>query len=298
MGTTHLPEADAHHTLQSTGVDIHVAEWSAPRNPRLAVLLIPGTGSHVGYYGRFANELRLRGIHVFAVDFKGHGRSGGKRGVFTLSEMVQNCDDAAAFIKTRTGLRVAGLGTSQGGETAFHALQASANIDAGISHNILLSTLFPINAKVRLLQSGLVGAVATLLPFVRIPLKLAFNWKKAYLDPNFLAEKEKDPLAVWFYSLPSYRSVFTTAPVVPPAGNHKPVLVACGERDELVTPAHCLRCFTAMGGPKEFYVMPGAGHQLVIDYSAQFADVVSAFLKRHLEDAPHEPMATQPGAHA
>jgi len=285
MGQANLPAADHHHHLPSTGVQIHVAEWSAPKHARAAVLLVPGTGSHTGYYGRFAECLRQRGLHVFAVDFKGHGQSTGERGVFTMSEMVQNCSDAADFIKQRTGLKVVALGTSQGGEVAFHVLQASASVDAGISHNILLSTLFPINPKVRLLQSAPVGLLCKVLPFVKIPLKLAFNWKKAYLDPGFLKEKEKDPLAVWWYSLPSYRSVFTTKPVIPPAGNHKPILVACGERDEIVGAKHCLQCFTAMGGPKEFYVMAGAAHQLVIDYSEAFADVVSDFLRRHLDQS-------------
>lgn len=293
MGQANLPLADHHHRIPSTGVDIHIAEWSAPRHPRMAVLLIPGTGSHTGYYGRFSECLRQRGFHVFALDFKGHGESAGQRGVFTMGEMVQNCADAAAFIKQKTGLRVVGLGTSQGGEVAFHALQASKDLDAGISHNILLSTLFPINPKVRLLQSAPVGLIAKALPFVKIPLKLAFNWKKAYLNPDFLKEKEKDPLAVWWYALPSYRSVFTTKPAIPPAGNHKPILVACGERDEIVGAEHCLKCFSAIGGPKEFYVMPGAAHQLVIDYSEAFADVVSDFLRRHLEQPASEPSATQ-----
>ena len=292
------PQAEHHHRIMSTGVDIHVAEWTSPASPSAAVLLVPGTGSHMGYYGRFADALRRRGLHPFGVDFKGHGRSAGQRGVFTMSDMVQNAADAARFIRERTGLPLGALGTSQGGEVAFHLLQRSDDVMAAVCHNILLSTLHPINAKVRLLQSRPVGLAARLMPWFPIPLQLAFNWNKAYLDPEFLAEKKKDPLAVWTYNLASYRSVFTTRPDVPPAANHKPVMVACGERDEIVPPAHCLRCFSALGGPKELYVMPGAAHQLVIDYPDRFADVVADFFRRHLTAAQGAGPVAGNAAHA
>ncbi|MEW5850054.1 MAG: alpha/beta hydrolase [Myxococcota bacterium] len=270
------------YAIPSTGVDIHVADWGAPQRAHAVVLLIPGTGGHGGYFGRFTDELRTRGYHPFSVDLRGHGRSGGARGVFTLQQWVENISDVARFLRRRTGLRVVLLGTSQGGEVAFHALQASDDVSAAVCHNILLSTERPLNLKVRLMQSRAVARLAELLPTVRIPLKLALDWRKVSLDPAFLEQKRRDPLAVWHYSLASYRSLFTTPPSIPPAGNHKPVLIAVGERDELVGPEHCLRCFMAIGGPKQLCVLPGAAHQLVLDYPEQFADVVARFLNEHL----------------
>lgn len=283
MGNFKAYPAERHYQIKSTGVDIHVAEWTAPPTPRLAVLLVPGTGSHSGYYGRFAGELQQRGFHPWVVDFKGHGASGGQRGVFTLTEMVENVRDAARFIVRQTGLPLVLVGTSQGGEVAFHALQAVDEAKAAVCHNILLSTSFPINAGVKLLQSSLVGLAAKVVGWMPIPLRFAFDWRKAYLDPGLLEEKLHDPWAVWYYSLASYRSVFTTKPVIPPAGNHKPVMVAVGERDEICPASHCLKCFSAIGGPKEYYVMPGAAHQLVMDYSQTFANVVSDFFRRYVE---------------
>jgi alpha-beta hydrolase superfamily lysophospholipase len=263
-------------------VDLNVVEWTPEKKGPLAVLLVPGTGSHVAYYSRFARALTGLGLHAFGVDLKGHGASGGERGVFTMREMVQNAVDAARFIRERTGLPVGVVGTSQGGEVAFHVLQSSDDVKAAVCHNILLSTLFPLNARMRLIMSPVVGLAARVLPRFPIPLQVAVNWKKAYVDPTILEEKKRDPLAVWTYALASYRSVFTTPSPVPPAANQKPVMVACGERDEIVPPAHCLKCFSALGGPKEFYVMPGAAHQLVVDYSEPFARVVRDFFLRHL----------------
>src|SRR5690606_5829021 len=95
-------------------------------------------------------------------------------------------------------------------------------------------------------------------------------------------EKLKDPLNVWSYGFKSYRSVFAFTPRIPAAANSKPVLVACGEADPIVGVDHCRACFEAIGGPKDFFTLPGAGHQLMMFHGPRFAKVVDQWVEHRV----------------
>jgi alpha-beta hydrolase superfamily lysophospholipase len=58
--------------------------WPA-QNPKASVLIVHGLGDHSGRYELLARFLASQGINVYALDLRGHGRSGGKRGHITLS---------------------------------------------------------------------------------------------------------------------------------------------------------------------------------------------------------------------
>ena len=44
------------------------------------LVIAHGLGEHSGRYGRVINRLVPEGLSIWALDFCGHGRSGGKRG--------------------------------------------------------------------------------------------------------------------------------------------------------------------------------------------------------------------------
>ena len=264
------------------GPALHVRIWHPGVAAEYALLLVHGTAGHGGCYDDFARAAAARGAVVYAPDLRGHGRSDGSRGVFTMQGFLDDVDAVAEFA-SREGLVVVALGSSQGGEIAFHALAASRYVDAAVCMNILLASELPMNRRMRLIQSRAVGLLASILGNrVKIPLRRVIDFDAAYAeDPHLLAAKRRDRLYVWSYGLASYRSVFTYTPPQPAAGNIKPVLVAVGEDDPIISAEHCRACFARIGGPKHLAVLPRAGHQLLQFHRERFVALVDDWIRRN-----------------
>ncbi len=62
------------------GVSIFTHAWLPDAPPRAVILLVHGVGEHLGRYHHVARALVERGYAVYALDHRGHGQSGGKRG--------------------------------------------------------------------------------------------------------------------------------------------------------------------------------------------------------------------------
>jgi 2-polyprenyl-3-methyl-5-hydroxy-6-metoxy-1,4-benzoquinol methylase len=150
--------------------------------------------------------------------------------------------------------------------------------------NILLNDELQMNRSIRLMRSEAMDRLARGLgDRVRVPLRRVIDFKAAYQeDPDLLPEKLTDPLNVWSYGFKSYHSVFNYTPREPSAANTKPVLVACGENDEVVDPDHVRACFERIGGPKDLFVMPGGGHQLMLFETDLYSRVVDSWIRERV----------------
>lgn len=62
--------------------ELLIRHWAC-ESPEAVVSLVHGLGEHSGRYESFAPDLVKANIAVVAVDLRGHGKSGGKRGVCT-----------------------------------------------------------------------------------------------------------------------------------------------------------------------------------------------------------------------
>ncbi len=63
----------------SDGTRLFCRRWEIPA-PRAIGFLVHGLGEHSGRYEHLARKLNERGLEVWALDQRGHGRSGGTRG--------------------------------------------------------------------------------------------------------------------------------------------------------------------------------------------------------------------------
>ena len=62
------------------GLKLFAQSWLPPGNPRAIINYVHGFKDHSNRFSHWAVKLAKEGFGVFAVDLRGHGRSGGRRG--------------------------------------------------------------------------------------------------------------------------------------------------------------------------------------------------------------------------
>lgn len=113
------------------GIEIFFQSWCV-ENPKGLLVIAHGVGEHSGRYNNIINELDGRGISIYALDHRGHGKSGGKRG--HVESFMDYCYDLKLFIdlikEENSDIPLILLGHSMGGVIACkYALTYAEDLD-------------------------------------------------------------------------------------------------------------------------------------------------------------------------
>ena len=116
---TDLEHGDGHVRTQD-GMRLYWQRW-LPEEPKGVVLFLHGTWDHSGRYADLAEHLCGRGIGLYGLDYRGHGRSEGQR--IHIDSYQQYLDDAALgrqhVAKGHPKLPLFMMGHSQGATIAL-----------------------------------------------------------------------------------------------------------------------------------------------------------------------------------
>lgn len=184
--------APASSLAAADGTPLHVHRWPAP-DARAAILLSHGLGEHGGRYARFAAALGVRGVSVYAVDHRGHGRSGGVQG--HVARFGQYLDDFEAFRRhvdpeIGPGVPRFVLGHSMGGLIALRYLQTHPQ--APFRGAILSAPLLAALVQAPRWKTALAGTLSRLAPALRLSNEI--DPAGLSHDPAYVATYRDDPL--------------------------------------------------------------------------------------------------------
>jgi acylglycerol lipase len=115
------------------GVSIFWQSWLPPGPCRAVVVIAHGAGEHSGRYAHVADRLLSEGYAVYALDHRGHGRSGGPRAyIDRMDNVVGDLDTLVLRAGAENpGLPVFLLGHSMGGTVSLcYALKHQDRLDA------------------------------------------------------------------------------------------------------------------------------------------------------------------------
>ncbi|MFB5649173.1 alpha/beta hydrolase [Leptospira wolffii] len=162
-------------------------------NPRTLVVQ-HGIGEHGKRYENLLEALSGKGYNVYLIDARGHGKSGGSRGVVThFNQFLADLDRLIGIAKQKEGVsKVTLMGHSMGALISlFYAGEPShqGNLD-----RLVLSGL-PIEVKTNLIMNIKKGAgslLAGAFPSLTVPTGLDANLISR--DKSVVAAYKKDPL--------------------------------------------------------------------------------------------------------
>ena len=263
------------------GVRLQAQGWLPKDEPRDVIAVAHGYAEHGGRYGNLVERLLPLGYALYALDHRGHGRSGGKRAlVDRMAWVIEDFHRFVGEVRARHGgRRIKLLGHSMGGNVAFgYALRWPEDLSGLILSGPLIGASVPAGQR---LAMTLLSAIAPGLGTVTLPPEAVSR------DPEVVSAYAADPLVTvgkvpartaheLFAPLPGYLEAAPTMKV--------PVLVQHGEADALVPLAGARPTIDAIGAPdKTVITYPGLFHEI---YNEPEKDAVIGDLATWLEAHP------------
>jgi alpha-beta hydrolase superfamily lysophospholipase len=215
------------------GVRIVYDVWTPETEARGVVVLSHGYAEHARRYDHVAQRFGESGLITYALDHRGHGRSGGKR--VYLKDMSEYTGDFDTLVKIAAaenpGLRRIVLGHSMGGGVVFaYGVEHPNDYAAMVLSGPAVDRQEAVSA-VKIWLAKLAGKIAPGLPVEQLPTDAVSR------DPDVVAAYNADPM-VFHGKLPAgiARALIRVGETMPQraAAITAPLLVVHGEQDKLV----------------------------------------------------------------
>jgi alpha-beta hydrolase superfamily lysophospholipase len=234
-----------------------------PAAPRGALIVVHGLGDHAGRYDEFSAYIAARGIATFALDLRGHGRSGGRRGHVARFEIfLDDIDRVRRHVEQRhSGVPLFILGQSMGGLIVLRYLQEYEPPPQGaVICSPWLATMLPV-PRWKLLLAPLLAKLAPAFPF-----RHGIEPERLTRDPALVAAYRADPLVQDRITPATFRGVTRAMRLVRERRDRLrcPLLLLLSGDDRVVDTPTTAAFATGLDGPDvTTELFPGHYHELL-----------------------------------
>ena len=257
--------------------------WMPDAPPKAVVVLAHGLGEHARRYDHVAQRFGEAGLVTYALDHRGHGRSGGKRMVVRdISEYTADFDTLVAIAtRAHPGLKCIVLGHSMGGGIVFaYGVERPDNYDMMVLSAPAVAAQELVHPVVAF-AAKILGVVAPGLPVQELELSAISR------DPAVVEAYNNDPL-VYHGRVPAglgraLLQVGETMPRRAPSLS-APLLVVHGSADRLIPVDGSQRLVGCVGSTDvELKIYPGLYHEVFNEPErAQVLDDVVSWITARL----------------
>lgn len=251
--------------LEGTGgVRLHFRGWRA-EGSRGRVLLVHGLGDHSGRFERFGRRLASEGLEVFALDLRGHGRSGGPRGhADAFDRLLDDVGRLLVHAAEARGQRPTVLvGHSLGGLVVLRCLQEGSA--PALRGAVAVAPFLGLEMEPPGWKLALGRLADRWLP--RLRLASGADTELVLRDPAARAERRSDPRVhdrisarLWGEMQRAAEAVLEGA-----AGFDAPVLLQVAGDDRVVSSPAVIELADRLGPLAEIRRYPDAYHDLLHD---------------------------------
>jgi alpha-beta hydrolase superfamily lysophospholipase len=265
------------------GVRIVYDVWTPEADPRGVVVLSHGFGEHARRYDHVAERFGRDGLVTYALDHRGHGRSGGKRVlVKDISEFTGDFDTLVGIAaKEYPGVTRIVLGHSMGGGIVFaYGVEHPDDYDLMVLSGPAVAAQLAVSPVLAWVAKT-VGAIAPGLPLQQLDADAVSR------DPAVVNAYNTDPL-VYHGKVPGgiARVLLLVGETMPKraAALTAPLLVVHGSEDRLIPVDGSRRLVEAVGSSDvELNVYPGLYHEVFNEPERdQVLDDVVLWINAHL----------------
>jgi acylglycerol lipase len=262
------------------GVTLYEQWWRPSGAPRGVVAVVHGFKDHGDRYAELARRLVDKGLAVYAIDLRGHGRSSGRRALFNhFDDNLADLDTFLADVRKREpGLPFFLFGHSIGGATVtLYTITRQPKLTGLIVHGGALEV------DVSKAKVGGVKLVAALFPYAKV---FKLDPKLFSRDPKVLAAAEADPF-IYHPDHPARTAREALSAIARIEANRAkvqvPLLVIHGAADRVTPPSGSEHLYkSAASSDKTLKLYPGFYHDLIrdLDHEPVLSEIVDWIVAR------------------
>ncbi len=271
-GLPPLHRAFQSEKTSSSGIDIHMDVYEVGADAP-TVVFIPGTAVYAMCFVEILYEIGRAGYNVIGFDPRGHGRSGGKRGDYTIDELITDTQHVISYAKQRFGGNISLFGSSQGGIVAFYtAAFEEKRVKSAVCQNI--ADLGHSDTLKLVRFPGLTKAIKpVLMSFTRlfpnadisIFSYLDLEKEKLRYFGDFKKFMEQDPLTNRTVKLKVLKSLMETELPKPMEDIQTPLMVIQGNKDLIFPVSYTKRLYHRLTCVKRLEIFKGLTHTMLVE---------------------------------
>jgi pimeloyl-ACP methyl ester carboxylesterase len=157
------------------------------------ILLLHGLGFHSFEYDALAQRLEESGLNSLALDFRCHGRSEGPRGIWVLQDLVEDSDNAVAYLGQRVAGRIGVFGNSLGAIVGVYLAARNQRVESLVASGCPTRVADFAVTRFRKALLGLLKGLAALVP-VRVSVNHFIPYRRILRKPRIIEQVTRDPL--------------------------------------------------------------------------------------------------------
>ena len=252
--------------------------WLPAKGRTKRVLVVQhGFGEHCGRYQNVVQEFDRTETAIFALDSRGHGKTGGKRGhVDQFQLYVDDLADLIRLAREKTGFeKVILLGHSLGGVIALqYALEGTneSNLVALIVSAPAVEVQMDFEKRVK----KFIGqALANFSPATTVDANLDLSFLSH--DQSVIEAYRNDPLVHGKISFQMGKNMFSVGESIYQKVNHLtiPVYIFHGAADQIAAPRGSEKVFSLLTtGRKKLHIYDGLYHETMNELSPHKEEVL------------------------
>lgn len=246
-------------TLTVGDVPIHLELYESGKDDPVIVFL-PGIGTYAEMYCEFLYKLSTWGFNVVGVDLRGHGYSGGRRGVYTVRQVVFDLKQVVTALSEKFSGPIGFFGCSIGAPLAMACAENDPRIKALLCHTLFLSE-YPPDAFTYYGWNSL-KFTRLFLPDFKIDFR-SFIDVNALVRGNAFADFiDYDELIVWEYSIDTLADLYSIKTSLVEEKRDFKAAIITGEDDEVIQVNYMRHIIEKMKHPFDFICIANARHML------------------------------------
>ena len=160
------PEENCFEFKSEDGTRLHTYKYPV-ENPKATAILFHGLGAHSNYLGYLAHLLTLHKVQVYAFDYKGFGKSDGKKfQIYDFHELIRDSQNFVNLVASHNpAQKIFLVGHSMGGAIAAYL---SVSLELNIEGLVMSSPAFRENPPVRWWKKKFLAALRLVLPWLGV----------------------------------------------------------------------------------------------------------------------------------
>ncbi len=264
--------------LSAAGVRLF-ARWLEVSGARGGLVLLPGLGFHSFEYERLQALLAEEGLPSLALDYRGHGRSEGRPGDWTLDLLVADTRAAIDWVSAEHAGPVVLVGNSLGAMVAIATGKVDPRVRAVVASNCPAHVRDFLMTPFRSALFAIAQVMARIYP-LRISVNHFYSYADLIEDPQLLERIGRDQRirSARRLSVAAYRALLDEWDGVREVAElTKPLLLVHGAHDRLQPGGQADLLLAAANEPKR-RVCLDTGHLPNLERPELLADAVAQWL--------------------